>query len=218
MSQMGDPFQNTFPLLELVLKGIKREQAKLGSLKPKERLPITPEILRRIRQVWERDSANPDMIMLWAACCTCFFGFLRCGEITVPSHQEYDPGYHLSYGDVRFDSTTHPTVADVNIKASKTDPFRHGVRIYLGKTDDDLCPVAALAAYLASRSPTHGPFFRFQSGAPLTRSAFVTRVSQALTLAGIEANKYSGHSFRIGAASTAAARGIEDSLIKTLGR
>ncbi|MGJ8945877.1 hypothetical protein AB9K17_23585, partial [Salmonella enterica subsp. enterica serovar Kentucky] len=33
-----------------------------------------------------------------------------------------------------------------------------------------------------------------------------------------DATKYSGDSFRIGATSTAAARGIEDSTIRTLGR
>lgn len=36
--------------------------------------------------------------------------------------------------------------------------------------------------------------------------------------AGVDATKYSGHSFCIGAASTAAAVGVQDSTIKTLGR
>ena len=105
---MGDPFGKTFLFLEQVLNGIKRDQAKSGGLQSRERLPITPEILRHIRQVWAKDSSHPDMIMLWAACCTCFFGFLRSGEITVPSQQEYDSGYHISHGNVRVDNATHP--------------------------------------------------------------------------------------------------------------
>ncbi len=43
-------------------------------------------------------------------------------------------------------------------------------------------------------------------------------VRQALQQAGVDHSKYNGHSFRIGAATTAAAKGIEDSLIQTLGR
>ena len=43
-------------------------------------------------------------------------------------------------------------------------------------------------------------------------------VRKALSAVGLDQSKYAGHSFRIGAATTAAAVGIEDSTIKTLGR
>jgi len=68
------------------------------------------------------------------------------------------------------------------------------------------------------RGSGSGPLFYFQSGAPLTRSKFVAKLRVVLSEVGIECSKYSGHSFRIGAATTAAARGIQDSLIKTMGR
>ena len=48
--------------------------------------------------------------MLWAACCTAYFGFLRVGEMTVPSLDAYDPSVHLSLGDVALDSRTAPTI------------------------------------------------------------------------------------------------------------
>ena len=52
----------------------------------------------------------------------------------------------------------------------------------------------------------------------MTRDFFVTAIREALTKAGLNAGEYAGHSFRIGAATTAAQQGLQDSLIKTLGR
>ena len=43
-------------------------------------------------------------------------------------------------------------------------------------------------------------------------------VREAMGKAGIPKDKYSGHSFRIGAATMAASKGVEGSVIQTLGR
>ncbi len=217
MAGFGDPVFTNMPILEYLSKGIKSFQAKQGRVPQRTRLPVTPSILRKLREVWDRQPHNPDHIMLWAACTTCFFGFLRSGEITTPPNQ-FDPGAHLAFGDVTLDSPSNPTLAQVNIKASKMDPFRVGVSIYLGRTGNLLCPVSALAAYLAARGGEPGPFFKFANNRPLSRDLLVKHLREALKLAGIDATKYSGHSFRSGAATTAAAAGLEDSLIKTLGR
>ena len=120
------------PRVELVLKGIKRDKA---GLPPKStRLPITTDIMTKIKEDLLRQPKDYTNILLWAACCVAFFGFLRCGEFTVPSQADYDPGAHLSFNDIAIDDKRSPSVIQVNIKQSKTDPFRQGVQIYLGKT------------------------------------------------------------------------------------
>ena len=103
--------------------------------------------------------------MLWAACCVFFFlVFLRLGELTAPECGEFDPGQHLSYADIAVDNRSDPKVVSIRIKQSKTDPFRQGVTIFLGRTDGMVCPVAALMSYLAVRGPGGGPLFRYQDG------------------------------------------------------
>lgn len=129
-----------------------------------------------MREVWEKDGSNCDNIMLWAAACNCYFGFLRAREITVPSEQVYDPGVHLNFADVAVDNKKDPSVLKVSIKSSKTDPFRVGVDTFVGKTSNRLCPVAAMLAYLASRGSEEGILFKFQDGRLLTRERFVFRV------------------------------------------
>lgn len=147
-----------------------------------------------------------------------FLGFFRSGEITVLSESSFDEGAQLTFRDVTVDCIEDPHVLKVRLKASKTDPFRVGIDIFIGRTNDDVCPVAAVLAYMARRGPGAGPFFKFRDGKPLTRARLVIEVKQALATAGVDCRPYSGHSFRSGAATTAAQQGIGDATIKMMGR
>ena len=204
------------PRLELVLKGIKKEKAKATS--SAVRLPVTIEIMRSIRAVLESNAAQYDTVLLWAACCMAFFGFLRCGEFTVPSQTDYDPDMHLSLTDITLDDKVNPSVIQVTIKQSKTDPFRQGVDIYLGKTGKDICPIQAIMPYLIVRGAQPGPLFVFSDGSYLTRQRFASLITSTLQRAGINDKQYNTRSFRIGAAATTAKEaGIADVHIKMLG-
>ena len=88
--------------------------------------------------------------MMWAACCLAFC-FLRCGEFTVLNQGEFDVTTHLSVADIAIDSKTSPSVIQVTIKQSKTNPFRKGVRLVLGQTDQQICPAKEILPYLALR-------------------------------------------------------------------
>ena len=136
----------------------------------------------------------------------------------MPSDGVYDASAHLSWGDITVDDPARPSRMEVRIKASKTDPFREGISLFIGKVATDLCLVSAMLAYLVVRGSHAGPLFKFSDGKPLTRQRLVTAVKEALDAAGVESGQYSGHSFHIGAATTAAAIGLEDSTVRTLGR
>ena len=52
---------------------------------------------------------------------------------------------------------------------------------------------------------------------PLSNPMFMEAVQQGLSAANLPAQQYTGHSFRIGAATTAAMMGLQDSAIQMLG-
>ena len=89
--------------------------------------------------------------------------------------------------------------------------------LVLGKMDQMLCPVTSMMSYLV-RGSLAGPLFVYPDGSFLTRDHFVEEVRGALDSTGVDPTLFNSHSFRIRAATTAVARGLEDSLIKTLGR
>ena len=89
--------------------------------------------------------------------------------------------------------------------------------MHLGATGQHLCPVAALLGYLAIQPPVVGPLFLFHDGTTLSKPRLIASLRRVLQEVGVDSSKYSGHSFRIGAATTAAKLGVSNSLIKILG-
>ena len=215
-----DPHMSGMAVLQYVLQGVKHSQAVAGTNNPRTRLPITADIMRRLRRAWEARGVVFDTIMLWAVSCTCFFGFLRSGEATLPSASAYDQEAHLSMDDVSIDSPSAPTKILIRIKASKTDPFRLGVTVCLGKKRDNcfvlLRPSSIISRVEAwPRARSSATRMGGRSLTPRSLERFGWRL--ALGAAGLDAS-LAGNNFRRGAATTAAAAGVEDALIKILGR
>ena len=88
----------------------------------------------------------------------------------------------------------------------------------IGRTGDELCPVATIMAYLAVRGMKQGPLLLTRDEQLLRRECVINNIHQAVQTLGLKSSHYAGCSFRIGAATSAAERGFPDSTIKALGR
>ena len=209
-----DPQLPSLARLHYVIQGTRRN---FPICSRPSRLPITPHILACLRHSWSSVPTDYNQTLLWAACCLGFFAFLRSGEFTCPSWAAYHSDM-LSPADIRLDNRLSPSCISVTLRRSKTDSVGRGVTIFLGKTDNILCPVSAVLSYLAIRPQTIGPLFLLDGGTPLSRRFLVTSIRAALTSSGLDISRYNGHSFRIGAATAAAEAGLPDSMIQILGR
>ena len=156
-----DPLQNCLQLQQ-VLRGIKRVQGSPAT----QRLPVTDNIMVVI---WKAlDMSLFDHCMFWTACTLAYFGSLRSAEFTVPSIASFSPSLQLSVRDISLDSSSLPSCMWVRIKAYKTDPFRKGCTIHIGRGSFPLCAVHAMMAYLGIQGNTPGPLFLLQNGQPLS--------------------------------------------------
>ena len=213
---LGNPFANGWSRLEYVLTGIKRGDSRSGP-PVRKRLPITIDVLHRLKNIWLSTPRCPTISCCGQRHVLASLFFTRWG-FTVSAPQAYDPDVHLHLSDLALDSHSNPFVVQLRIKESKTDPFRQGINIFLGKTDIAICPVQAVIQYITVHSPNPGPLFMLSEGTPRTRGYLVSLVQAALRRAGLDDSCYNGHSFRSGAATTAAQQGLQDSLIQTLGQ
>jgi hypothetical protein len=159
---------------------------------------------------------NEEGINVKAALCVAFAAFLRSGELTWSIWSTESHHSLLSRDHVVF----HPTSVTLTLPASKTDPYRAGVKIYLASSPHSpLCPVTALEnLFTLYPRPPHAPLFTRPDSQPFTKQFFVLKIRELLLNAGIPITGFSGHSLRKGAAATANANGISKHNIKLLGR
>ena len=138
--------ESSLPRLKLVMSGIARNRTSTG--KPsRPRLPITIDILYKIFETLSTRPPSYNDVLLWAACSMCFFGFFRAGEITIPSKATL----HLAWGDVSVDSIHQPRLLKTHLKVSKCDQTGRGVDVFMGRTNNKLCPLSACLPYMAIR-------------------------------------------------------------------
>ena len=129
----------------------------------------------------------------------------------------HNPICCLSWGYVAVDNRPAPSMVRIHLQRSKCNQLGRGVDMVIGGTGMSLCPVAVIVDYIHVCHDPPGVFFRLRNGTPGSKSWFISRIRSILSYVGLPRHEYAGHSFRIGAATTAAMVAIKDSTIQALG-
>ena len=145
--------------------------------------------------------------------CLAFRAFLRIREMTVQSANATNPNL-LQWKELEIKDTSL-TVTFIHFKHSKGKPLTLTIK---GTTSPQNCLLRIMKAYLSVRGATAGPLFLYCPSVPVTRAKFNEQLRGTLQFCHFCPKQFKSHSFRIGSATTAAAEGMSDSQIGSLGR
>ena len=147
-----------------------------------------------------------------------FHGFLRIGEITARSAKAYTAS-NLQLQDCTVNSKQGKLLSvDIVIQNGKHSQGQ-AFKISTPSNNPKYCPVQAIHSYLLLARPLSGPLFQFPGGTPVNRHFFDHQLKTTLQAAGLDTKVYTGHSFRIGAASQAVTSlGLSEHEVQKLGR
>ena len=203
-----DPPPTRTPRIKLALKAMFEEGPA-----PSSKAPLT---FLDLQKLWPIMSLCPEYLMFSAALSLGFFGGLRGIEYT------FDPDVTGSFPpEVRhlvFDDAAR--TFKFTILKSKTKS--HGFSIIIGCSGVSICAWCSMKAYLQFRKISGTllpriPLFLAISGSALSKPLLNAYIKRIVGELGWDPSRYSTHSVRAGAVSSAAAAGMLDWQLKKLG-
>jgi hypothetical protein len=212
---LGHNDYSTSFLLNKALTGIQREgQASTP------RSPIHIHLLHQLVDHISSLSTHSYISLLFRSMfLLAFYAFLRVGEFTTRRSSQANTVLQLSDTSFIPCHDGQSRSLQITLRHFKGNTNRQPVSILIPPTKDiKYCPVSTLQSYLYMRGANEGPLFRLPNGSPITRSIFSSFLQQCLHQLGIPDVNIKPHSFRIGAATSACARGIPDHEIQRMGR
>ena len=198
-----------------LLAGCRRDRQSQDTREP---LSLSV-LLQAISNLSHTCASQYEAVMFRAAMLCAFFGFMRIGEFAAVSRRRWQDSL-LMRQDVHVnDSDLHTVSVVFSFRNSKNNKGGQAQRVRLTQcTDRSLCPVRAMTEFLANRPRSRGPLFCHFDGSPLTQYQFNAMFRKVLSFIDCAESHYSAHSFRIGAATTAAELGVRRTDIQEMGR
>ena len=190
--------------IKAALRGIRKSKV------PDSRKPVSLDLLAKLVCEAKRQLDAEDSLCFSAVCCVLFFGFFRISELLGDARRGIKP---MRRSQVVKEGECYR----LRLLSSKCS--KHPVTIKIStQQSKKICPVRSLSKYLKHQSRTRGALFKNACSKPLTIQHFRRQLSSVLRSLGKSPSRYPPHSFRIGAASYAAAMGLSDAEIRQLGR
>jgi hypothetical protein len=200
---------------------IKRLQGRNSTT---QRLPITVELLIQVDRHFQQsnESHRCTRAAMWLGTC----GLLRSGEFAVKDANSnqllvknltFVKSDKVNIRSYDLTSLLSASYMIVHLDQSKTDPFRQGTDIIVSNRS----AITAMASYLSQRAnlKQDQSLFMENDGKPLTVASLVRAMRAMLSKASIpNIDRYKGHSFRKGGATSLHLAGFSDSVIKMMGR
>ena len=202
-------------IIRKMLEGLKRDIGRAKDL----RLPLSISHLRKIVPILPSIASSKFEAQLFrAAFLLAFFGFLRIGELAADSKSSIQNSVLLK-SDIKFTMHEGVSFVTLNFRVSKNNQCgAHQSIVIRQQSCAMLCPVIAISDYLNLVGDSGVLFCHFDNS-PLTRYQFSAMLKKAVEFCGFNnADLFTSHSFRIGAATSARMLGLSDSEIQSMGR
>jgi hypothetical protein len=178
------------------------------------RYPITRPILKLLvnsASCCLSDKYNT--LLFQTAFVLAFHGFFRIGEL-FPNSYKLSPQV-VQVTDV---SVQEEVAIQLNHFRNKRSLANKPVVVRCQRQSESPCPVTLVKDFLRQRGTHPGPLFADPAGNPILRAELDRNLKIILSFAGLDSTHFKGHSFRIGACTEAANKGLSDSQIRSLGR